>query len=271
MRRIKEVIQFIRTRTFVFHLALALSIIVVILSTIYLGLGSYTNHGETITVPNFKGLDPKKLNEFISDKNLKYKIVDSVYNPRLAQGTVIDQEPKPEYKVKEGRTIYLTINSQIPPQIKMPNLVDVSDRQAEAILQTYGLRMGQKIFRPDLAKNAVLDQLVGGTPIKPGTPIHKGSVIDLVLGDGLGNQKVSVPNLLGRTREEALFVLKGLSLNSYLQYDPDIKDTAEAKVYKQTPEPASGNTLNQGESIDLYFTQNPDKLKVLETPSADDK
>lgn len=262
MSKVKDLWEFLRSRKFAFHFALAVSIVVLLLSTIYLGLGNYTNHGESITVPSFRGLDPKDLTQFVQDKGLRYKIVDSIYNPRVPKG-VIDQDPRPDSKVKEGRTVYLTINSVLPPQIRMPNLIDVSDRQAEAMLQTYGLRLGEKIFKPDLAKNAILDQLIDGKPVKPGELVKKGSVVDLVLGDGLGNTKVSVPNLISFTREEAFFVLQGSSLTiGAVIYDETVRDTANAKVYKQVPEYGPDATINQGESVDLFFTESPDKLKT---------
>lgn len=265
MSQLKETLYFIKSRTFIFNVALAGSILVFLLSLIYLGLGNYTNHGESITVPNFIGVNPNLLDEFVKDKNLRYKIVDSIYNPREPQGAIVEQEPRANAKVKEGRTIYLTINSQTPPQIKMPNLIDVSDRQAEAIMQTYDLKIGQKIYRPDLAKNAVLDQLLGGHSIKPGTLVRKGAVIDLVLGDGVGNTKVNIPKLIGLSRDEAFFVLQGsaLSLGAVI-YDETVKDTLNARVYKQRPEFLTDNTINQGESVDLYFTESEEKLKTAQ-------
>jgi eukaryotic-like serine/threonine-protein kinase len=261
MERVLNIIAFIRTRTFWFHFAFAVGIVIVLLSTIYFSLDNYTNHGESISVPSFKGLTINQLDQFVEDKNIEYVIVDSVYNPGLPKG-VIDQDPKPDEKVKEGRKVYLTINSVLPPQIKMPNLIDVSDRQAEAILQTYGLKMGQKIFKPDLAKNAVLEQLYRGAVIKPGTGIKKGSVIDLVIGDGRGNTVVNVPKLINLTFEEATFVLQGSSLNlGAAIYDETVKDSAAARVYKQSPSYLDGGTISQGDVVDIYLTQSADKIK----------
>jgi eukaryotic-like serine/threonine-protein kinase len=262
MSKVKALWNFLRSRKFAFHFTLAVGIVIVLLSTIYLGLGNYTNHGESVTVPSFKGLHPSELNGFVHDKGLRFRIVDSIYNPRLPKG-VIDQDPRPGSKVKEGRTIYLTINSTQPPQIRMPNLIDVSDRQAEAMLQTFELKLGQKIYKPDLAKNAVLDQLVDGKSVKPGELVKKGAVVDLVLGDGLGNTKVSVPNLINLTKEEALFVLHGSSLTTgAVIFDETVKDTANARVFKQVPAYSRDATLNQGEAIDLFFTESSDKIKV---------
>jgi eukaryotic-like serine/threonine-protein kinase len=244
---------FIKSKTFLYSIIAMVVLVTVSLFLLYNWLNTYTHHGESITVPDVRGLTEEKLIRFIEDKHLRYKIVDSLFEDGKEPGTVIEQDPKPDSKVKENRTIYLTVNSSRPPKVKMPNLVDVSFRQAEAILQTFGLRVGQTIYKPDLAKNAVLAQLYKGRAISQGAEIYKGSAIDLVLGDGLGNAEVPVPNLVTLTRGEAMFVLKGSSLNiGTITFDPGVKNEEEAKVYKQFPV-ADGSSIKQGEAIDIYL------------------
>jgi beta-lactam-binding protein with PASTA domain len=210
-------------------------------------------HGESITVPDLKGMTQDRLPAFLENKHLRFQVVDSLYDDKRAAGAILEQDPAPNSKVKENRTIYLTINSFQPTKVKMPNLIDVSYRQAEAILQSYNLKVGQTIYKPDLARNAVLDQLYKGNHIDPGKDLSKGSTIDLVLGDGIGNAQVTVPSLIGLTKGEALFVLKGSSLNvGTITFDPGVKNEETAKVYKQEPAANSG-TIKQGEAIDLYL------------------
>lgn len=246
--------DFIKSKSFLYSIIGIVALSGVTLYLLYNWLNNYTHHGESITVPDVRGLTEEKLVRFIEDKHLQYKIIDSLYEDGKEPGTVIEQDPKPDSKVKENRTIYLTVNSSKPPKVKMPDLVDVSYRQAEAILQTFGLRVGQTIYRPDLAKNAVLEQLYKGRVIKPGTEIYKGSAIDLMLGDGLGNAEVPVPNLTGLTKGEALFVLKGSSLNiGTITFDNGVKNEEDAKVYKQIPEADGGASIKQGEAIDIFL------------------
>lgn len=247
-------IQFIKSRIFFINLLAAVAVMGGLFLGIYFWLGNFTHHGESITVPDLRGLKMEKLESFLSDKHLRYKIVDSLYQVNSSPGTIIEQDPAPDSKVKEDRTIYLTVNSSKPPKVKMPNLVDVSYRQAEAILESFGLKVGQLIYKPDLARNAVLDQLYKGSSIHPGKEIYKGSVIDLVLGDGMGNTEVPVPDLNGLTRGEALFVLKGSSLTiGTVHVDPGVRDSTTATVYKQSPEASENATINQGEAVDIYL------------------
>jgi beta-lactam-binding protein with PASTA domain len=175
---------FIKSRVFLTQLLIAVLAVFLLLFSTDTILRSVTHHGENIIVPNLHGLKMSQAEKYLNEKSLLYKIVDSLYDMSQPAGTIMDQDPAENSRVKKGRTIYLTINSVKPPKVKMPNLVDVSYRQAEAILQTFGLKVGRLIYKPDLAENAVLDQYYRNAPIKAGTEIYKGSEIDLVLGNG---------------------------------------------------------------------------------------
>lgn len=256
-------VSFLRSRQVLIHLLLSSAAGFALLVIVYQWLGAYTNHGETITVPNLKGRKFKDLDSYLAGRPLSVKISDSsVFMLDQPPGVVIDQDPAPNENVKEGRTIYVTITRTVPPQLKLPNLVDVSFRQAEAILASYGLRVGQQILKPDLAKNAVLAILYNQREMKPGDELPKGSTIDLVIGDGIGSTEVSVPSLLGLTYDEAMFVLQGSSINpGSVVFDADVRDTTQARVYRQIPEPGDSVFVKQGESIDLFLTESPEKIK----------
>jgi beta-lactam-binding protein with PASTA domain len=117
------------------HLVTSIVAMIIILFTLVSWLGTYTNHGETVTVPNVKGMKYAELKEYLENKNLDIKISDSsMFLLDKGPGIVIEQDPRPNEQVKEGRTIYVSITRTVPPQVKMPNLIDVSQRQAEAIL-----------------------------------------------------------------------------------------------------------------------------------------
>lgn len=249
--------SFIKSRIFIFNLFTALTIILLAIAFVYKWLDTYTRHGETITVPDLRGRKITDLNSFLQYKNFTYKIADSsIYQSDLPKGSIIEQDPKPGEKVKEGRCIYVTITRTSAPEIKMPDLIDVSYRQAEAILLSYGLKVGEVIYKPDLAKNAVLAMEINNYVIRPGDFVSKGTTIDLVLGDGYGNTQVTVPELYNLTLNEALFVLKGSALNAgRIEYDGTVVDSTAAKVYKQNPVAGDSIFISQGQIIDLYLSQ----------------
>jgi eukaryotic-like serine/threonine-protein kinase len=227
-------------------------------------LNGYTKHGQTITVPDLSGKRLGDVKKQLESRKLAFEVVDSSYSDRVMPLTVIDQNPKPGSKVKEERTIYLTINALNPPKVKMPDLRDASLKQAQLELESYGLKIGKLSYKPDLALNAVLDQQIKGKSIPPGTMIAKGSRIDLVVGDGLGQTEIEVPNLVGLTLAEAKFVLDGVGLNlgSVVTDNTVGTDASDAYVYKQVPDPTDPvNTIKQGEPVDVFVSFDQSKMQ----------
>ena len=218
----------------------------------------YTKHGEMISVPDVRGLTLDQVERYLENKTLGYYVLDSAYTADLPPSAVIDQDPAPLDKVKENRTIYLTVNAEVPPKIKMPDLIDKSLRQASNEMESWGLKVGKLSYKPDFAKNAVLKQKVDGEEIEAGAMVSKNTEIDLVLGDGLGSTRVDVPIMVGLTLEEAKFVLVASYLNmGVVDFDSTVVDSSTAMIFMQFPDQNDANTvqLNMGESIDLFLTQ----------------
>jgi beta-lactam-binding protein with PASTA domain len=234
---------------------LAIVIIVVILFTgVSMVLNNITRHGESLTVPDITGLKVEDAEKILLSKNLKMMITDSLFFEDKLKNSVLDQNPSPQSKVKEGRIVYISINSSKAPMVNMPNLIDVSLRQAQVMLQSVGLKPGQLIYKPDIAKNVVLEQLFNNQKIMDGTKVAKGSIIDLVLGDGLEQGNVSLPDLTGMSLEEASNLLSSSSLNlGSVVYQGNIQDSASAKVIRQSPAFSEGVMVGTGQSIDLFL------------------
>lgn len=235
------------------HIAVIFLIILLMLfAFFYVWLPNTTNHGETITVPKVTGLKMQELEGFLEDKDLRYLVNDSSYNPELQPFVVLTQEPQPGAKVKKDRKIYVSVNMKNPPEIKMPKLVDGSVKNAQMILKSYDLRLGKIEYVPDLAQNAVLKQLVNGKEIKPGALIKKGAVVDLVVGDGLGNAEFEVPSVTDMPVDEAtvLLVGNGLTVGNIIYTEGSGKPSGT--VVKQRPEAAPGKTIRSGEIVDLW-------------------
>lgn len=231
-------------------------LIVIIFTIVSIALDNHTRHGESLTVPDIKGIPIDDAMKVLEQKKLRYQIIDSLFFDDKPKLSVLEQNPPPQAKVKEGRIIYLTINSQAAPQVSVPNLIDVSLRQAQAMLLAAGLKAGQLIYKPDIAQNVVLEQQYQGRKIEVGSKLPKGSVVDLVLGNGLEGEDVSIPNLEGLMLEEAYNLLQSSSLNvGAVVYQGAISDTASAKVFKQSPPFSETTTAKQGQAVDLFFKQ----------------
>lgn len=208
-----------------------------------------------ITVPNLKDKTVKEAEDLLSEKSLKIKVIDSVFNPKNKKGVIVDQNPPKDFQVKSNRTVYVSINAFQPPKVSFPNIKDVSLRQAKAILQSIGLELGNTIYVPDIAKNAVLGASYLGREIAAGTMISYGSKIDLKLGDGGTGKKIELPDLSGLTITEARNILAENSLIlSAILFDNENDDTLTAKIYLQKPAP--GTIVSAGSPIDIYLSEN---------------
>lgn len=267
----KGLLQFLKSKTFFKHLTIYLVSVSLLCWLIFSWLKTTTNHGDTIVVPDFSGVSIKQLDKFVSDKHLRYLVIDSIYDIKAKKGVVVKQEPEANAEVKEGRTIYLYVTSVLPPTIQMPKLIDRSLRQAAAMITTFGLRLGKTKFVPDQCANCVLDQLVKGKKIAPGEKIEKGTIIDLVVGKGLSDEEVGVPCLYGLSHREALAKLAESSLSIGAVSLDAPKDSVNGKVYRQIPSCSKDALINMGGTVDLYFTSDKSKLSSIpDTTSIND-
>lgn len=221
-------------------------------------LGWLTDHGKSATVPSLAGKSLDEAKIILEKAGFDWEVQDSVYVDTLPPLQVVKQIPDADEVVKSNRTILLIIRSVEPPLVEMPNLIGYSFRNAEVVLRTMDLKVGDTLFRPDFARNAVLEQRYNGIVITAGTRIRKGSSITLVLGDGLGDQPIGVPGLVGLSYEEAKALLdsSGLSFGAIV-LDPTVKDTLSGFVYRQSPSPVDEDNLpakiRPGQLIDIWL------------------
>jgi eukaryotic-like serine/threonine-protein kinase len=262
----KDIVLFIKSKAFFKNLAIFIVLFSLICWITLRWLASYTNHGETVTVPDFSGLKLDKLDKFVEGKQVRYQIIDSsIYDPKMAKGIVVRQEPDPKALVKEDRTIYLYVTSTLPPRILMPKLIDRSLRQATAMIVSYGLKVGKITHTPDECSNCVLEQLSKGKKLEPGKPVGKGTVIDLVIGQGLDNEEVEVPCLSGLTKKEAeQKLMESALILGEVVFEND-KDSLISKVYDQTPS-CEKESVSKGKAVDLYLTTNKSKIPPVGEP-----
>jgi beta-lactam-binding protein with PASTA domain len=243
------------------NLLVAIGISLLALLLFFQTLEFWTHHGEYLKVPDVKGKNYLEAVASLEKDGFDVVVQDSVFYDTLAPQVIVKQFPDPDATVKVNRTIYLTINRAIAPVIDMPNLVGMSFRNAELELRSRGLKLGDTSYVPDIAKNAVKEQLVGTEPVKPGTKIAMGSSISLVLGAGIGNEDMPVPDLFGLPYPEALTLVEagGMSFSVVL-LDPDLKDTTAGYVYWQNPprldEERRINRIRPGQMMDIRLSLN---------------
>jgi eukaryotic-like serine/threonine-protein kinase len=231
------------------HLFLAGTIFVLLcLFYFYLYLPHITNHGESITVPSIEGLPITKVDEFLANHDLRYEVNDSSYSADYPPLTVLKQYPAAGAKVKENRKIFVSVNRKNPPTVKMPNLIDGSLTNAEAVLRGSELKRGRIRLVRGPFLNLVKEMQIDGNKVVPGVLVPKGTTIDLVVTDG-GSNKLPTPNVLGFTYEDAKVNILGSNLNI-----GDIElvgDSTGGVILKQEPTP--GEVIMVGDVVNIWI------------------
>jgi len=266
-----DFLRFLTTKKFLRHLGLAAAIALILLLGTLLWLKIYTHHGKTITVPDLSGLTEEEVADVTSSRRLRFEVVDSVFSTEMPRGTVIKQNPGANSSVKKNRKIFLTMNAVNQEMVSMPQLVGLSFRQARLAMQNAGLIQGSIEYRPDYAKNNVLQQKHNDSVIKEGTQITKGSVIDLVLGMGLSSSTTRIPDLIGTGLEEATEIIARYYLNlgavTYDESFQEAEDSSGAFIWRQYPEFDELKRLNMGMEMDVWLSLDSTLLPMPDSTS----
>jgi beta-lactam-binding protein with PASTA domain len=237
------------------RILLALLIVVVLAWTTLILIDFYTRHGESVPVPDLRGLYVEEADNILNNNDLYSLVIDSVYVRDKALGTIIDQIPQAGSSVKKNRSIFLIVNKKQFRKIPLPDVNDISYRQADALLKSLGLRISNVIYSPSEFKDLVIDVLYNGRSIEPGTRLNEGSSLVLMVGSGVGSNVAQVPSLVGLTLAQA----KELSIASSfviggVNYD-ETPGSNESKflIYKQQPLGGQGEPV--GSRIDVWLTR----------------
>ena len=247
---------YLKTKQFRINLFLAFFAVFAVILIAFYSLGAYTRHGSGIPVPELKGLAVEKAMGLLKEQGFEYKI-DSVYVLDRDPGSVIEQDPDPGTNAKEGRTIYLTVVTRLAPPVALPDLEPYTYREALSVISNYGLKVGDTIYKYDIARDRILEVRFAGQPIKPGAKIPKGSRLDLVLGNGEGASEVEIPDLVNQDLDAAKMVIKqsGVILGT-ITYQGQITDSTSVTVIAQSPmKTDTSGKVSNGTKINLTVSQ----------------
>lgn len=261
----KQYIQKITEKPLWVNILAGLGIILILIILFFSLLGWITGYGNVTKVPSVTGQEVTAATQVLEQAGFEVVIQDSVYVDSVPKLAVVRQTPEADASVKSGRTIYLTVNRRVPPQVEMPSLIGYSVKSAELYLQSLQLKMGTVTYKPDIARNSVLEQLFNGVPVKEGDKVPLGATISFVLGSGLGGADMDVPNLIGMTLDEVRSYLSTVSVNiGSIVAMGTIKDSATAFVVRQSPDYLSEtldpsgnrmpNKIRQGQVMDIYIS-----------------
>lgn len=247
----KDFLKVITSKRFLKHLGLIVGLVVLIYLGIFKFLDIITLHNRYILMPDYSGMTLEQIDSLPGSEVLEFVVIDSIYDKTKPGGSVFMQDPLPHSKAKKGRKVYVTVVASTQEQISMPDLLDLSVRQAVTLLETYGLKAGRIIPKESRFVNAVLAQMYQGDTIHPDTLISRGASIDLIIGKGSKN--IPVPFVIGMKEKEAITTIQMTSLNIGKVIHYDDKDQDHSRVYKQEPDFKPGNTLKSGERVSIWL------------------
>lgn len=226
---------------------IALGALFLVLLNVWI-MPAYTNFHEGVTVPDVTKVSLTEAQQRLKDYGLRYEVAERRAHASYPADYVIDQTPSPLSIVKPNRKVYLTVNTAVRPTVVMPNLVNLSLRNAKLQLQNYGLELGSTSYESSRFKNTILRQSV-----KAGTRVPKGTVVDLAVSDGLGVKKVPIPDIVGLRLTKAQNALRKVGLRvGETRFQPSKEYEPNVVLGYQ---PSDQDSLTEGESLRLIISE----------------
>lgn len=209
----------------------------------------YVKHSDTVKVPKVAGMNYIEAKKIIEDAGLEIKQGDLKYDESIPIGQIMDQNPPAEEMVKYGRRIYVTVcgGEQLS---EVPNLRGRSLRDAKFALEQRGLKLGETVKKNtnEFPEDFVISQI-----IQPGSRVKKNSSLDLILSDGPVVGDLKVPNVAGKTLEEAKKIIAESKLKlGKITYQTN-NELPAGQIIDQYPK--FDKSANESTAVDLFVSR----------------
>ena len=226
--------------------------VVIVAIAALIGLGSmlgWFGGSDEITVPNFVGKTLEEATAEAEEKGLVIQEGDLVFSPDQEEGFIASQNPASGSKVTEGKVITVNISKGKKDGV-VPKIEGMDYDEAKEYLESFGFKMGPGVtVDSPLPKGIIVSQSVPyGTQAKSGTEIN------VEISNGKGKEMVKVPNLIGRTPDEANSLLSqaGLSTNGSVVYE-EVEGMAQNLVFWQSI--AADTEVEKGTAVDYKVSK----------------
>ncbi len=184
--------DFIRRHPILFNLLIIILVGGGMIWMALIGLDIWTGHGKYEVVPNIKGMSFSQASSALEAAGLKAELSDSIYDVDALPGTVLEQSPRANTKVKPNRTVYLTTTAFSPKLVTVPVLTDMSVRTAKSALEGLGIKDIVITHIPSEFKDLVMGARYAGKQLEPGTRIPITSTVILEVGEGISAESDSL-------------------------------------------------------------------------------
>ncbi|NQX90593.1 MAG: PASTA domain-containing protein [Flavobacteriales bacterium] len=238
------------------QIAAAVVVVLLVIGGLYVYLGIFTDHGNHVQVPDVKGMSVQGAAEALGQQGLNYVVIDSVYSENAIGGSILEQNPLADSKVKSNRDIYLTIFRKTAPSEEVKVKEGMAEGVAEIILNNKGIHYEKQYESNQVLAGMVIRVMKGKKELSPKDQIRKGDQVLLVIGKG-SEEKVFVPSVRGLTLDSAEKVLLNARLTlGYPFFEGDLltlEDSLNCRVSGQTPSPSSETKVLVGTPVDLFL------------------
>jgi len=189
----KNFLNFLKSKVFFIQIGLALLVLLLFIVVVLQWLKSSTNHNEFVEVPDLAKLSVTQMRKVIEDADLRYEVLDSAnYNPDYPRFSVIEQNPPAGNQVKQNRKIYVTVNPSGYTKVSVPDIIQVTLRNATARLRAAGLEVQRVTYIDEFGKDMVYRIKYKGKYIEEGYKLPKTSKIELICGNGNESQSSQI-------------------------------------------------------------------------------
>ena len=189
----RNFILFLRSRTFVINLGLALAVLIFVAFLVLQWLDKTTHHGEFVQVPDLSKMSVPDMRQTLEEAGLRYEVVDSAnFDPDFPRFSIKEQNPLAGSQVKVNRKIYVTVNPSGYKKVTIPEIIQVTQRNAASMLRAVDLEVEKVTYIDELGKDMVYQIKLQGKYINPGDKLPKTSRIELICGNGTIPEKALI-------------------------------------------------------------------------------
>jgi serine/threonine-protein kinase len=209
-----------------------------------------SHHGPTfVRVPLVEGIVEALAVKKLDDAGLGHKIIRRASSD-VPEGKVIQQNPGPGEQIPKGNKVTIVV-SEGPPQVTVPNVVGMSESEAESLLQSRHLQADPHTVPNDQPEGTVVAQSPSADAL-----VDVDTVVRINIATG--PQPVGVPNEIGRSYSDALAELQSLGF-AVRRQDVQSNEPAET-VVNQSPAPNSAQP--KGSTVTLKVSKGPSTTAV---------
>ncbi|MFQ5705890.1 MAG: PASTA domain-containing protein [bacterium] len=208
----------------------------------------YTRHDQALEVPNLVGKRFESAKELLDAAGLEIVKKGEKYDSAWPFGYVVDQNPHALRKVKNGRRVYVTL-SLGDRELQVPDLMGLSETNAEERLKSLGLRIGEREY--EYVANEPSDIVIAQS-LPPNRMVKTGTAVDIKVSLGKAAGSARVPSILGKTLETAKREIRksGLVLG-HVQFRLTNEFLPNTVIWQSL---TTGTKVTRGDTLDLIVT-----------------